>query len=194
MLAEDHNLPAAEIVLTKKGKPILASRHNQHLDFSITHDGPWVAVGITEHGRIGIDVSEIKNFQKWGEFANEYLHPSEAFQLRELCSAEATIAAARFWTLKESILKATGHGLELDPRMIAFKLATEPIIQQLPADLPSPDLFHLEEHQLLGGSRLAIANLSDKFECIAPCIIEELCMDALMPKNGREQHPAYKEA
>ena len=168
MLAEDHNIYAAEIVLTERGKPILASRYNQHLDFSITHDGPWVAVGITEHGRVGIDISEITNFQNWSEFAHQYLDLSEITHLCKLSPSEVPVEAARFWTLKEAILKATGHGLEVDPRSLILELAPHPIIRQLPAGLPAPDFFHLEEDARLTGSKLAVARLDDHIRLIAP--------------------------
>ena len=179
MLNEDHGIPAADIVLTAKGKPVLAERYCNRLDFSITHDGPWVAVGITTRGLIGIDLSETSNFRDWDAFAREYLNPAEIRQLRDLPGPEALLAAARLWTAKEAILKAAGYGLELDPRGIILELAPLLIISLLPAGLPAPGFFHLEENEQFEACRIAIVSLSDNPAAPAAADIRELQLEAL---------------
>ena len=179
MLKEDHGIPAADIVLTAKGKPVLAERYCNRLDFSITHDGPWVAVGITTRGLIGIDLSETSNFRDWDAFAREYLNPAEIRQLRDLPRPEALLAAARLWTAKEAILKAAGYGLELDPRGIILELAPLLIISLLPAGLPAPGFFHLEENEQFEACRIAIVSLSDNPAAPAAADIRELQLEAL---------------
>jgi phosphopantetheine--protein transferase-like protein len=180
VLHNDHNVIETDIWPTAEGKPVLANSYDKRLDFSITHDGPWVAVGTTTKGRIGIDISEIASFRKWSEFVSQYLDPGEINQLRNLPSLEAPLAAARFWTIKEAILKATGHGLELDPRKIILDLTSLQTIRQLPRGLPEPDLFHLEELERPDGCWLAIARLYDKATPTAPSDISELSPEALL--------------
>lgn len=160
-LADDHGIPRADIVLTGKGKPVLGKCHPERLDFSITHDSTWVAVGIAPRGRIGIDISALTNFQCWSEFANQYLAPAELLQISNLPGPEAPLAAARFWTTKEAILKATGHGLETDPRSIVLELAPVPVIRHLPGGLPPPEQFHIEQSTQLEGCHLAVAHIHD---------------------------------
>lgn len=183
-LREDHDIPVTDIVPTAKGKPVLAKNHDKWIDFSITHDGPWVAVGTTTNGWIGIDISEIANFHKWREFASQYLDPREIRQLLGLPSPEAPLAATRFWTAKEAILKATRHGLELDPREIVLDLVSRPIIRQLPKSLPEPHLFHLEELERPDGCWLTIARLYDETPSTTPSYICELSPDVLMSNKA----------
>lgn len=178
MLAEEHGIPSANIVLTAKGKPVLAESH-QRFDFSITHDGPWVAVGITITGLIGIDISAAANFHEWDTLVPGYLHLAEIQQLHELSASEVPLASARLWTAKEAILKAAGYGLELDPRGIVLQLATTLAIRQLPHGLPPPELFHLQEHGLFDGNHLAIAQLFDIPTQPAAPLIQELRTEAL---------------
>ncbi len=180
VLRNDHNIIETDIAPTAKGKPVLANSYNKRLDFSITHDGPWVVVGTTTKGRIGIDISEIASFHKWSEFASQYLGPGEINQLRNLPSLEAPLAATRFWTVKEAILKATGHGLELDPRNIILDLTSRTTIRQLPRGFPEPDLFNLEEVERPDGCWLAIARLYDKATSTAPSDISELPTESLL--------------
>lgn len=189
MFAEDHGIPAADIVLTAKGKPVLAESHGNPLDFSITHDGPWVAVGITTRGLIGIDISQTSHFQDWAALAPGYLDPSELRQLRDLPASEVPLAAARLWTAKEAILKAAGYGLELDPRRIVLELGSTLIIRQLPDGLP-PQSFHLEERGQLQGCRLAIARLVDVAVMPMAAVIRELRTEAL-PCVQSAGHPAF---
>ena len=188
MLAEDHGIPAAEIALTAKGKPVLAGRHRVPLDFSITHDGPWVAVGITTRGLIGIDLSQISHFHDWDTFATDYLNPAEIRQLHDLPVPDAQLAAARLWTAKEAILKAAGYGLEVDPRGIVLELAPALIIRQLPACLPQLESFHLEEGGQLQGCRIAIARLYDGPAVPLAATIRELPTQEL-PCVQAAEHP-----
>lgn len=179
MLAEDHGIPEAGILLTAKGKPVLAGQHRAPLDFSITHDGPWVAVGIATCGLIGIDISQTSHFQDWATLAPGYLDPSELHQLRDLPASDVPLAAARLWTAKEAILKAVGYGLELDPRRIVLELAPTLITRQLPAGLPPPRAFHLEEGEQLEDCRLAIAIVRDDPAVPLASMIRELRTETL---------------
>ncbi|MEI8180933.1 4'-phosphopantetheinyl transferase superfamily protein, partial [Aestuariivirga sp.] len=186
MLKEDHGIPAADIVLTAKGKPVLAERYCNRLDFSITHDGLWVAVGITTRGLIGIDLSETSNFRDWDAFVREYLDPAEIRQLRDLPAPETPCAAARLWTAKEGILKAAGYGLTLDPRGIILERVPALMIRQLPADLPALGFFHLEENGQLEACSLTIVSLYADPAIPAAADIRQLQVEALPGvQNGR---------
>ena len=76
---------------------------------SVTHSGDVVAVAVTAEGPVGVDVEMIA---PGSESDHHEICPS-------VCSAdERRFVSGRdafftFWTRKEAVLKATGHGLRL---------------------------------------------------------------------------------
>lgn len=106
------------ISFEKSGKPILESAF-----FNISHSSDRVLCAISQIGRLGIDIEkeeevEFKNFESWFTAAEwESIHAS-SFPLK---------AFYRYWTRKESIIKALGlklsylNQIELDIRQAIFE-------------------------------------------------------------------------
>lgn len=98
------------------GKPRLADLPGLH--FNLSHAGPWLLCAV--HDRpVGIDVEEERLLGPLP--ADQAMTPEELRHHAALAPAEARAYFFRVWTLKESLLKALGTGLGVDPRQ--FRLA-----------------------------------------------------------------------
>jgi 4'-phosphopantetheinyl transferase len=81
--------------------------------FSISHAGDRVILAVSDAGEVGVDVEVIRSID---ELAGLVLHPSEAPVVDE--------ALMRIWVRKESVIKASGHGLLMP--MTTFALSDPP--------------------------------------------------------------------
>ncbi len=100
------------------GRPLLAPIRGLTVPHvSISRADRVSLVALCDAGPVGVDV-ERKGSAGFDRFADVGLHPSEG----------ATTARARTvtWVRKESLLKASGHGLGVDPRRIRLTGPSEP--------------------------------------------------------------------
>ncbi|NJL59723.1 MAG: 4'-phosphopantetheinyl transferase superfamily protein [Desulfobacteraceae bacterium] len=91
---------------TAFGRPYI---NNSNLDFNISHSGQYVVCAITEHGKIGIDIEQIKPIDLSG--FEKYMTLTEWEEIRQ--SEMPYHAFYSYWTKKESVLKACGYGLSV---------------------------------------------------------------------------------
>jgi 4'-phosphopantetheinyl transferase len=91
------------------GKPYLVSRVQQ--DFSLSHAGAWVSVGISRSGHIGVDVEAERPAAFWRDIADMFLASSER-------AVDAECEFLKIWTAKEAGLKAHGAGFAIMPNTI----------------------------------------------------------------------------
>ena len=97
-----------EFILGPYGKPYLPGKG---LFFSLSHSGEWVLCALGRQ-ELGCDV-ECRGEAKL-RLARRCFHPEElADILRQPTEPEQQALFYRYWTLKESFLKATGRGLSL---------------------------------------------------------------------------------
>lgn len=92
------------------GKPYLVGCP---MDFNISHSGEHILCAVSEWP-VGCDVELIGDFDihsmQW------FIHQDELRFLSKNCyGSERTEAFYRLWTMKESLLKASGTGLAVDP-------------------------------------------------------------------------------
>lgn len=123
-------LAAAELATARGpwGKPVFA-RYPQH-HFNLSHSGPWILCAFHD-GPVGVDV-EAATAQGL-DAAAACLSPAEGSRLQGLGGEARAAACLRLWTLKESLLKAAGTGLERDPRNITVD---EPSLEAAGAPTP----------------------------------------------------------
>lgn len=77
------------------------------IDFNISHSGNLVVCATTNHGRIGVDVEEIKSID-----FETFKNVMSVTQWQEiLTSGNPMTSFYRYWTLKESLIKADGQGI-----------------------------------------------------------------------------------
>lgn len=107
-----------EVVQKGNGKPFLTG--GPEIDFSIAHTKGLVVCGISGK-RIGVDVEQICQFDE--RLMRRICTEEERYFIeheRKTMTREETFF--RFWTLKESFLKATGQGLAVPMREIGFSV------------------------------------------------------------------------
>lgn len=127
---ERHGLEPSDLATVRdaQGKPRFL--HQAHLHFSLSHSGPWVLCAL-DHRPVGVDV-ELESPLRPGLIEASL----SAEELRELQAAPEPARAGAFfrtWTLKESLLKAAGTGLGVDPRSIELGPDRQPLRGAPPA-------------------------------------------------------------
>jgi 4'-phosphopantetheinyl transferase len=81
------------------------------LGLSLSHAAGLVAVAVSTAGRVGVDV-ELVSATDFDGFERVALAPGE--------QARTPAERARTWVRKEALLKATGHGLAVEPRSVVL--------------------------------------------------------------------------
>ena len=87
------------------GRPCLKGR----IDFNITHSGNWVMCAIGMDANVGIDVEEIQTID-FNDFTN-VMTTDQWQHIRQ--SDDPTKEFFRYWTIKESVIKADRRGLTI---------------------------------------------------------------------------------
>lgn len=95
-----------EIIYSKYDKPSLKK---SNIKFNISHSGMLVLCIITDRGEVGIDIEKtnpinIKDFEM-------QMLPSEIDTIENSLNTQK--AFFKYWTQKEAVIKAHGHGLSL---------------------------------------------------------------------------------
>ncbi|MER7234262.1 4'-phosphopantetheinyl transferase superfamily protein [Streptomyces olivaceus] len=131
-LSLETGIAEAELAIARSalGRPCLPrppgapARETEHLDFNLSHTEGIIALAVTRHGRVGIDVERPSRIAGSDPdvvgtvFADEERQGLRALgegRLRER-------AATRLWTLKEAYVKARGTGIGLPFDSFAFTL------------------------------------------------------------------------
>ncbi|GAA3375050.1 hypothetical protein GCM10020367_41330 [Streptomyces sannanensis] len=85
--------------------------------FSLSHADDLVVLAVCDRGSPGVDV-ERPGRRDFARLAGRALSTAEARDFSGLPSGLLNWAGCRYWTRKEALLKATGHGLSLPMREI----------------------------------------------------------------------------
>jgi 4'-phosphopantetheinyl transferase len=109
------------------GKPYID--HLSGGDISISHSNRWIACTFNPSGKVGVDIEEIRDVDF--TIAMEFLSSKEADYFRAFTSKkEKLITLFKFWTLKESFIKASGTGmLNVSLSSIEFDLSGDPVLK-----------------------------------------------------------------
>ncbi len=101
------------------GKPRIAGR--EEIDVNVSSSGELVVIALAASCVVGVDVEANTAARPWSAtgMAEFVLAPAERAAFREADG----FALGELWCCKEAVLKATGHGLAVDPRNIV--LATD---------------------------------------------------------------------
>jgi 4'-phosphopantetheinyl transferase len=98
------------------GKPCL--RHAGAPSFNLSHTRGLALVAVSAGTAVGIDVEQLRPLADADALARRFLSPAEAGTVLEAAPAERNVAFLRTWTRKEAVLKASGHGLDIDTRLV----------------------------------------------------------------------------
>lgn len=98
-----------EFEYTSYGKPI--AKHNDSINFNISHSGNRAVFGFVRDAEIGVDIEKIKEDFDVLQLAQGFFSNNELAFLKKLPKEELSKAFFRCWTRKESFIKAEGSGL-----------------------------------------------------------------------------------
>ena len=156
-------IPAAEVRLSRScrqcgssehGRPVVLPQGKHHPPFvSLSRAGALVAVAVSGCGPVGVDVERL-DATSFAGFNEVVLHEREV--------ASTVEARALTWVRKESLLKATGRGLSIDPRLIRLSCADEPprLLDWLAPDPPARSVWMQDLE--LDGYAACLTVLSDE--------------------------------
>ncbi|XVX19056.1 4'-phosphopantetheinyl transferase family protein [Actinomycetota bacterium] len=135
------------------GKPAIADHPGLHV--SLSYAGSMAVVAVTEAGPIGVDVEEVAATGFDG-FPDVTLAPEEREAVESLTGTALLTARARTWARKEAVLKATGHGLSIDPPAIQVSGPDEPAaLLSWAAGVPSPGPVQLLDYEVDAGQHVS---------------------------------------
>jgi len=143
------------------GRPRVLGAGDGMLDLSIAHAGERVVVAVARGAGVGVDVEPIGPFEDLTGAAAGVLAPAERAVLAALPASERAAAFFGYWTRKESLLKATGQGLTVEPATLHVAPPDEPaalIAAPRPLD---PARVHLRDLDAGPGYAACLALLGD---------------------------------
>ncbi len=101
--------------------PSLRGPNAERITFNLSHSGNSVCCAMALDCQLGLDIERPRRRRKYRQIAEAYFSPTEAEQIAELPFADQEAVFYRFWTLKESLLKARREGLSSDNLAMAFR-------------------------------------------------------------------------
>lgn len=89
------------------GKPYI---DNSNLFFNISHSGEWVVCAVSDI-EVGCDIEKIESANL--SIAEKFFSPEEYSSIKHKTKTDQNLLFYRYWTLKESFIKATGLGMSV---------------------------------------------------------------------------------
>jgi 4'-phosphopantetheinyl transferase len=126
------------------GRPEILDRPRgvPDLRFNISHTDGLIAIAVTRHGDVGVDVENAGARQAPIDVAGTCFAPAELAALRQEPAASQSRSFFRFWTLKESYIKARGLGLSLPLDQFSFQIQPEGSIRFFTAPASNDPAAH----------------------------------------------------
>lgn len=87
------------------------------IDFNISHSGSCVILAMSNMGKVGIDIEEVKAIDI--EDFQVFFTLEEFTDIRQ--SVDSRTSFYHWWTQKESLMKADGRGMNISPNEISIQ-------------------------------------------------------------------------
>jgi 4'-phosphopantetheinyl transferase len=133
------------------------------IEFNLSHTKGLVALGLSDEGALGVDVETFNRGTDVLSVAQHSFSDLEAADVTATPPAQRKERFFRYWTLKESYIKARGMGLHLPLKAFSFLLDepdathTNRIRITMRADLnDTPERWYFEQTKLDGDFFLAV--------------------------------------
>lgn len=142
------------------GKPVL--RGHEDVFVSLSYAGELAVVAVTGAGETGVDVEQLVE-EGFEGFEDVTLAQDERAGFADVPLDVLAAARAQVWARKESILKASGHGLVVDPREVVVTAPSDrAALVQWRGDTPLSAPVQLHDVPLPdSGYAAAVAVLTD---------------------------------
>jgi 4'-phosphopantetheinyl transferase len=104
------------------GRPRVVNAGREHcgLCFNISHTKGLIALGVTWHRDLGVDVEHVRARQVSLEIADRFFAPDEVAELATVAPERRQDRFFEYWTFKESYVKARGAGLSIPLEQFSF--------------------------------------------------------------------------
>lgn len=109
------------------GRPRIANigANLDGLDFNISHTRGLIALGISRHRPLGVDIEHVAVRNVSFEIADRFFSPQEVADLARVPVHGKQDRFFEYWTFKESYIKARGMGLSLPLHQFSFHFSVE---------------------------------------------------------------------
>ncbi len=114
---------AISFLYGRYGKPLLAD-NRQSIKFNISHSGDLALFAVARNRPVGIDVEQARCEIITDNLAEQFLAPDELKRFVKLTGKRKESAFFKYWTQKESFIKAVGMGLSLPLQKITVPIKT----------------------------------------------------------------------
>lgn len=115
------------------GKPVLVDAPAD-LDFNVSHARGAVAVAAA-FMPVGVDIEPLRDIRDLNEMSEIVLASEERRILAKTPDALQSRLFLRYWTIKESVLKAAGVGFTISPNTLIVDAGSSPAVLSAPAAL-----------------------------------------------------------
>jgi len=161
LVAAATGLPAREIPIVQDCLRCGSDRHGKPRvgvvgapQFSVSHSGGWVLVGVSQDGALGVDIETVSDRPSLLDLAPSILSATESEVLASLPRTEAGSEATRLrwfttrWCLKEAVVKRDGDGLAREMRDV--EVSAETVVPLDAPELPIAVVGAVAGHPPLG--------------------------------------------
>lgn len=159
LLARRLRCPPAQVLIAREpgGKPRLRPGPGRALHFSLAHAGDHALVAMSAEHPVGVDLELLPPAPRLVEDLAPHLSALERLEIAGLPQQAQALAALRCWVRKEALLKASGHGLTLEPS--ALSVSTGPDATLLASELApyAPGHWTLTAREMPAGWTAAAA-------------------------------------
>lgn len=115
----------------RRGKPYIGGCGGKAPAINLSHGGNLVVLAVAAHGRIGVDVEPCRPMRP--ALVAACCRPRERAWIDGAATERGRrLRFARLWTLKESLMKACGDGLMIDPCDVEFEMSSAPRLVRSP--------------------------------------------------------------
>jgi phosphopantetheine--protein transferase-like protein len=166
----------ARLVFTSSelGKPTLAGPNaDRDLVFNTSQSSNFAAIAVA-FGRdiaVGVDIERVDR-RVTDALAQSCLSEVEYEWFKALSNDRRDTGFIRLWTCKEAIIKASGHGLLIDPRLVVLD-PDNLAIRSLPGDLGSSALYRLHAATVFDVIRLSSCLITHSDEITETVVVDD---------------------
>lgn len=129
----DRTIGPCDISFGPQGKPYV---DGAEIFFNLSHSGDMAVIAVSDR-EVGVDIQKLKHFKESlvdhvfniedrelaNELVSELAGPDMKADGAQPGDSSFDQVYTRMWAMKESVMKFTGKGLSLDPKMITLKRA-----------------------------------------------------------------------